>query len=289
MPIRSYKPVTPSQRYIKRSTFEEVTKTKPEKALVKIKKKTGGRNSDGHITMRGLGGGAKQKIRNVDFRRRFARDKYGSNATVEGKVVAIEYDPIRSARIALVEYVSSEKRYILATKGMEVGAKIYSGPDAEPEPGNALPLSNIPPGTAIHNIELTKGKGGQIVRSAGTSATVMATDKDYAQIKLPSGEIRRVNAACWATVGVVGNADHEKQVIGKAGNTRHRGRRGITRAVAKNPVDHPMGGGEAKSSGGGHPVTPWGVITKGKKTRSKKKYSNKFILVRRDGRPMKRK
>ena len=289
MPIRSYKPVTPSQRYIKRSTFEEVTKTKPEKALVKIKKKTGGRNSDGHITMRGLGGGAKQKIRNVDFRRRFARDKYGSNATVEGKVAAIEYDPIRSARIALVEYVGSEKRYILAAKGMEVGAKIYSGPDAEPEPGNALPLSNIPPGTPIHNIELTKGKGGQIVRSAGTSATVMATDKDYAQIKLPSGEIRRVNAACWATVGLVGNADHEKQVIGKAGNTRHRGRRGITRAVAKNPVDHPMGGGEAKSSGGGHPVTPWGVITKGKKTRSKKKYSNKFILVRRDGRPMKRK
>ena len=289
MPIRSYKPVTPSQRYIKRSTFEEVTKTKPEKALVKIKKKTGGRNSDGHITMRGLGGGAKQKIRNVDFRRRFARDKYGSNATVEGKVAAIEYDPIRSARIALVEYVGSEKRYILAAKGMEVGAKIYSGPDAEPEPGNALPLSNIPPGTPIHNIDLTKGKGGQIVRSAGTSATVMATDKDYAQIKLPSGEIRRVNAACWATVGVVGNADHEKQVIGKAGNTRHRGRRGITRAVAKNPVDHPMGGGEAKSSGGGHPVTPWGVITKGKKTRSKKKYSNKFILVRRDGRPMKRK
>ncbi len=289
MPIRSYKPVTPSQRYIKRSTFEEVTKTKPEKALVKIKKKTGGRNSDGHITMRGLGGGAKQKIRNVDFRRRFARDKYGSNATVEGKVAAIEYDPIRSARIALVEYVGSEKRYILAAKGMEVGAKIYSGPDAEPEPGNALPLSNIPPGTPIHNIELTKGKGGQIVRSAGTSATVMAADKDYAQIKLPSGEIRRVNAACWATVGVVGNADHEKQVIGKAGNTRHRGRRGITRAVAKNPVDHPMGGGEAKSSGGGHPVTPWGVITKGKKTRSKKKYSNKFILVRRDGRPMKRK
>ena len=289
MPIRSYKPVTPSQRYIKRSTFEEVTKTKPEKALVKIKKKTGGRNSDGHITMRGLGGGAKQKIRNVDFRRRFARDKYGSNATVEGKVAAIEYDPIRSARIALVEYVGSEKRYILAAKGMEVGTKIYSGPDAEPEPGNALPLSNIPPGTPIHNIELTKGKGGQIVRSAGTSATVMATDKDYAQIKLPSGEIRRVNAACWATVGVVGNADHEKQVIGKAGNTRHRGRRGITRAVAKNPVDHPMGGGEAKSSGGGHPVTPWGVITKGKKTRSKKKYSNKFILVRRDGRPMKRK
>jgi len=289
MPIRSYKPVTPSQRYIKRSTFEEITKNKPEKSLVKIKKKSGGRNSDGHITMRGLGGGAKQKIRNVDFRRRFARDKYGPDATVEGTVIAIEYDPIRSARIALVEYADQEKRYVIAAKGMEVGSKIYSGPNAEPEPGNALPLSNIPPGTAIHNIELTQGKGGQIVRAAGSSATVMASDEDYAQIKLPSGEIRRVNASCWATVGVVGNADHEKQVIGKAGNTRHRGRRGITRAVAKNPVDHPMGGGEAKTSGGGHPVTPWGVITKGYKTRSKKKYSNKFILVRRDGRPMKRK
>ena len=289
MPIRSYKPVTPSQRYIKRSTFEEITKNKPEKSLVKIKKKSGGRNSDGHITMRSLGGGAKQKIRNVDFRRRFARDKYGPDATVEGAVIAIEYDPIRSARIALVEYADQEKRYVIAAKGMEVGSKIYSGPNAEPEPGNALPLSNIPPGTAIHNIELTQGKGGQIVRAAGSSATVMASDEDYAQIKLPSGEIRRVNASCWATVGVVGNADHEKQVIGKAGNTRHRGRRGITRAVAKNPVDHPMGGGEAKTSGGGHPVTPWGVITKGYKTRSKKKYSNKFILVRRDGRPMKRK
>ena len=289
MPIRSYKPVTPSQRYIKRSTFEEITKTKPEKSLVKTKKKTGGRNSDGHITMRGLGGGAKQKVRNVDFRRRFARDKYGLDATVKGRVIAIEYDPIRSARIALVEYADQEKRYIIAVKGMEVGNQIFSGPSAEPEPGNALPLSNIPPGTVIHNIELTKGKGGQIVRAAGSSATVMASDKNYAQIKLPSGEIRRVNAGCWATVGVVGNADHEKQVIGKAGNTRHRGRRGITRAVAKNPVDHPMGGGEAKTSGGGHPVTPWGVSTKGYKTRSKKKYSNKFILIRRDGRPMKRK
>ena len=289
MPIRSYNPVTPSMRFIKRSTFEEITKTKPEKSLVKTKKKTGGRNSDGRITMRGIGGGAKQRIRNVDFRRRFARDKYGPDATVEAKVTAIEYDPIRSARIALVEYADGEKRYVLAAKGIGVGSKIFSGPNAEPEIGNALPLGKIPPGTAIHNVELMQGKGGQIVRAAGTSATLMAVDKDYAQIKLPSGEIRRVKAACWATVGVVGNSDHEKQVIGKAGNTRHRGRRGITRAVAKNPVDHPMGGGEAKTSGGGHPVTPWGVITKGYKTRSKKKYSNKFILVRRDGRPMKRK
>ncbi len=289
MPIRSYKPVTPSMRYIKRSTFEEITKTKPEKSLVKTKKKTGGRNSDGRITMRGIGGGAKQRIRNVDFRRRFAREKYGPDVTVEAKVVAIEYDPIRSARIALVEYADGEKRYVLAAKGIGVGSKIFSGLNAEPEVGNALPLGKIPPGTSVHNVELTQGKGGQIVRAAGTSATLMAVDKEYVQVKLPSGEIRRIKAACWATVGVVGNADHEKQVIGKAGNTRHRGRRGITRAVAKNPVDHPMGGGEAKTSGGGHPVTPWGVITKGYKTRSKKKYSNKFILVRRDGRPMKRK
>ena len=289
MPIRSYKPVTPSMRYIKRSTFEEITKTKPEKSLVKTRKKTGGRNSDGRITMRGIGGGAKQKIRNVDFRRRFARDKYGPNATVEATVIAIEYDPIRSARLALLEYEKGEKRYVLAARGIGVGSKIFSGPKAEPEPGNTLPLGKIPPGTPIHNLELTQGKGGQMVRAAGTSATLMAADKDYVQVKLPSGEIRRINAACWATVGVVGNSEHEKQVIGKAGNTRHRGRRGITRAVAKNPVDHPMGGGEAKTSGGGHPVTPWGVITKGYKTRNKKKYSNKFILVRRDGRPMKRK
>ena len=289
MPIRSYKPTTPSMRYIKRSSFEEVTKTKPEKSLVKTRKRTGGRNSDGHVTTRGRGGGAKQKIRNVDFRRRFARDKYGPGATVTATVTAIEYDPIRSARIALVEYADQEKRYVIAARGMKVGSKISSGPNAEPEVGNALPLGKIPPGTPIHNIELTIGRGGQIVRAAGTSATLMAADEKYVQIKLPSGEIRRVNADCWATVGVVGNSDHEKQVIGKAGNTRHRGRRGITRAVAKNPVDHPMGGGEAKTSGGGHPVTPWGVPTKGYKTRSKKKYSNKFILVRRDGRPMKRK
>ena len=290
MPIRSYKPVTPSMRYIKRSTFEEITKDKPEKALVKTRKKTGGRNADGRITTRGRGGGAKQKIRNVDFRRRFARDQYGAGETVEAEVIAIEYDPIRSARLALLQYKKDgAKRYIVAFRGAQVGHKVYSGPNAEPEPGNALPMGRIPPGTPIHNLELTLGKGGQMVRSAGTSATLMASDKKHVQVKLPSGEIRRLNAACWATVGVVGNSEHEKQVIGKAGNTRHRGRRGITRAVAKNPVDHPMGGGEAKTSGGGHPVTPWGVITKGYKTRHKKKHSNKFILVRRDGRPMKRK
>ena len=289
MPIRSYKPTTPSMRYIKRSTFEEITKTKPEKALVKIRKKTGGRNNRGRVTMRGIGGGAKQKIRNVDFKRRFSRKAFGEDATVTAKVIAIEYDPMRSARIALLEYEGGEKRYIIAPNKLGVGDSVQSGPNAEPEIGSAMPIKNIPLAAAIHNIELTPGRGGQIVRAAGSSATLMSLDGDMAQIKLPSGEIRRINENCWATIGQVGNIDHEKQVIGKAGNSRHRGIRPITRAVAKNPVDHPMGGGEAKTSGGGHPVTPWGVITRGYKTRSKKKYSNKFILVRRDGRPMKRK
>ena len=289
MPIRSYKPTTPSMRYIKRSTFEEITKTKPEKALVKIRKKTGGRNNRGRVTMRGIGGGAKQKIRNVDFKRRFSRKAFGEDATVTAKVIAIEYDPMRSARIALLEYEGGEKRYIIAPNKLGVGDSVQSGPNAEPEIGSAMPIKKIPLAAAIHNIELTPGRGGQIVRAAGSSATLMSLDGDMAQIKLPSGEIRRVKENCWATIGQVGNTDHEKQVIGKAGNSRHRGIRPITRAVAKNPVDHPMGGGEAKTSGGGHPVTPWGVITRGYKTRSKKKYSNKFILVRRDGRPMKRK
>ena len=289
MPIRSYKPTTPSMRYIKRSTFEEITKTKPEKALVKIRKRTGGRNNRGRVTMRGIGGGAKQKIRNVDFKRRFSRKAFGEGATVTAKVIAIEYDPMRSARIALLEYEGGEKRYIIAPNKLGVGDSVQSGPNAEPEIGSAMPIKKIPLAAAIHNIELTPGRGGQIVRAAGSSATLMSLDGDMAQIKLPSGEIRRINENCWATIGQVGNIDHEKQVIGKAGNSRHRGIRPITRAVAKNPVDHPMGGGEAKTSGGGHPVTPWGVITRGYKTRSKKKYSNKFILVRRDGRPMKRK
>ena len=276
-------------RYIKRSTFEEITKTKPEKALVKIRKRTGGRNNRGRVTMRGIGGGAKQKIRNVDFKRRFSRKAFGEDATVTAKVIAIEYDPMRSARIALLEYEGGEKRYIIAPNKLGVGDSVQSGPNAEPEIGSAMPIKKIPLAAAIHNIELTPGRGGQIVRAAGSSATLMSLDGDMAQIKLPSGEIRRINENCWATIGQVGNIDHEKQVIGKAGNSRHRGIRPITRAVAKNPVDHPMGGGEAKTSGGGNAVTPWGVITRGYKTRSKKKYSNKFILVRRDGRPMKRK
>ena len=286
MPIRSYNPTTPSLRYIKRSTFEELTKDengkrkRPERKLVKAKKRSGGRNSDGRVTMRGRGGGAKRKLRNVDFR----RNKHGVSATV----IAIEYDPGRSARLALLEYADGEKRYIVAPVGLEKGSNVQCGPEALARPGNWLPLSKIPVGSDIHNLELAPGKGGQLVRSAGASASLMSRDGGFAQIKLPSGEIRRVSEKCFAAFGQVGNADHEKQVLGKAGNTRHRGRRPITRAVAKNPHDHPMGGGEAKTSGGGHPMTPWGKPTKGYKTRQRKKYSNKFILVRRDGRPFKR-
>jgi large subunit ribosomal protein L2 len=213
----------------------------------------------------------------------FKRDKHGIEATV----TAIEYDPRRTARLALLEYKDKEKRYIIAPVGLQVGAKIMSGATAAPELGNNLPLRTVPVGLAIHNIELIPGKGGQMVRTAGASATLMSRDEGYAQVRLPSGEIRRINENCSATIGQVGNPEHENVVLGKAGRSRHRGIRPLSRAVAKNPVDHPMGGGAGKTSGGGHPVTPWGVITKGKKTRNRRKLSNRFILVRRDGRPMK--
>ena len=261
------------------SSFEEITKKKPEKRLVKIKKKTGGRNSYGRVTARGIGGGHKQKIRMVDFKRK----KVGVTASVE----AIEYDPMRSARLALLKYSDGDKKYIIAPNELKVGDKVLSGPDAPATVGNFLPLSGIPTGILIHNIELIPGRGGQIVRAAGSSAILMSRDEGYAQIKLPSGEIRKVNEKCSATIGQVGNTDHEKIVYGKAGRSRHRGIRTLTRGVAKNPVDHPMGGGEGRTSGGGHPVTPWGVITKGYKTRKKYKLSSKWIVTRRDGRPMK--
>ena len=266
---------------MKVSSFSEITKTKPEKRLVKTKKKTGGRNSYGRITARGIGGGHKQKIRNVDFK----RNKHGMAA----EVIAIEYDPCRSARLALLHYGDGEKRYMIAVDGIEVGSKVMSGPEAPVENGNFLPLGKIPSGSEIHNLEMSPGRGGQMVRSAGTSATLMALADGYAQVKLPSGEIRKLNEKCFATMGSVGNADHEKIVIGKAGRTRNKGKRPITRAVAKNPVDHPMGGGEGRTSGGGHPMSPWGVLAKGFKTRPKYKPSNRWILVRRDGRPMKQK
>ncbi len=279
MPLKFYRPLTPSTRYITIASYDDITKRKPEKGLVFTRKKTGGRNCYGRITSRGIGRGNKQKIRNVDFK----RNKHGIEATV----TAIEYDPRRTARLALLEYKDGEKRYIIAPVGLKVGTKLMSGPTAAPEVGNSLPLKAVPVGLPIHNIELIAGRGAQMVRTAGGAATLMSRDEGYAQIRLPSGEIRKINENCLATIGQVGNPEHENVVLGKAGRSRHRGIRPLSRAVAKNPVDHPMGGGAGKTSGGGHPVTPWGVITKGKKTRNRRKLSNRFIVTRRDGRPMK--
>ncbi len=282
MPVKTFRPLTPSTRYITIADYSDVTKTTPEKSLVEIRKKTGGRNHYGRMTARGIGGGHKQKIRIVDFK----RAKQG----VEATVAAIEYDPIRTARLALLQYTDGEKAYIIAPAGLKVGAKISSGPSAAPEIGNCLPLSAIPVGIAIHNIELNPGRGGQIVRSAGSAATLMSRDAGYAQIRLPSGEIRKIHETCYATIGQVGNIEHENVVLGKAGRSRHRGIRPINRGVSRNPVDHPNGGGAGKSKSGGgwqQLTSPWGVLAKGYRTRHKRKYSNRFIVVRRDGRPMK--
>jgi large subunit ribosomal protein L2 len=284
MPVKSFRPLTPSTRYITIASYDEITKTHPEKSLVEIRKKTGGRNNYGRVTARGIGGGHKQKFRIVDFK----RNKHGVEATVS----AIEYDPIRTARLALLEYKDGEKTYIIAPNGLQVGTKLMSGPAAPPDLGNALPLKSIPVGLSIHNIELNPGRGGQIVRSAGSAAILMSRDEGYAQIKLPSGEIRRIHENCYATIGQVGNTEHENVVLGKAGRSRHRGIRGISRGVARNPVDHPNGGGAGKSKSGGgwqQLTSPWGLLAKGYRTRHKKKYSNRFIVVRRDGRPMKQK
>ncbi len=284
MPVKSFRPLTPSTRYITIADFSDITKSKPEKSLVEIRKKTGGRNHFGRCTARGIGGGHKQKIRLVDFK----RNKHG----VEATVAAIEYDPLRSARLALLEYQDGEKRYIIAPVGVTVGAKLMSGPTAPPQVGNCLPLKAIPLSSSIHNIELTPGRGGQMVRSAGGAATLMSRDEGYAQIKLPSGEIRKASEDCYATIGQVGNTEHENVVLGKAGRSRHRGIRPITRGVARNPVDHPNGGGQGKSKGGGgwqQLTSPWGLQAKGYRTRNKQKISNRFIVVRRDGRPMKNK
>jgi len=284
MPVKSFRPLTPSTRYITIADYSDITKTKPEKALVITRKKSGGRNHYGRVTARGIGGGHKQKIRIVDFK----RNKHG----VEATVIAIEYDPMRSARLGLLEYKDGEKRYIIAPVGIKVGLKISSGPAAPPEIGNALPLKAIPVGISIHNLELIPGRGGQIVRSAGGAATLMSRDEGYAQIRLPSGEIRKINEECYATVGQVGNTEHENVILGKAGRSRHRGIRGITRGVARNPVDHPNGGGQGKSKSGGgwqQLMSPWGRVAKGGKTRTKYKYSNRFIVVQRNGLPMKNK
>ena len=282
MPVKTFRPLTPSTRYITYADFSDITKARPERRLVQTRRRTGGRNAYGRVTARGIGGGHKQKLRLVDFK----RSKHG----VEAVVRAIEYDPRRTARLALLEYKDGDKTYIIAPSGLQVGAKLMSGPAAPPELGNSLPLRTVPVGLPIHNIEIVPGRGAQMVRTAGGSATLMSRDEGYAQIRLPSGEIRRVNENCYATIGQVGNTEHENVVLGKAGRSRHRGIRPINRGVTRNPVDHPNGGGAGKSKSGGgwqQLTSPWGLLAKGYRTRRKKKYSNRLILVRRDGRPMK--
>jgi large subunit ribosomal protein L2 len=273
VPVKSYKPVTPSRRTMTGHSFDEITKTSPEKSLTSGKKRSSGRNSRGRITVRRRGGGHKRRYRDIDFK----RDKYDMPA----EVTAIEYDPNRSARIALLRYQDGEKRYIIAPLGVQVGEFLNSGPQAEIRVGNSMPLDRIPPGTDVHNIEMRPGKGGQIARSAGDSATLLEREGKYARLKLPSGEIRLVLSRCYATIGQVGNPDHNNVTIGKAGRSRWLGRRPKVRGVAMNPVDHPHGGGEGKSSGGRHPVSPWGVPTKGYKTRNRNKQSNRYIASRR--------
>ncbi|MGC8761471.1 MAG: 50S ribosomal protein L2 [Bryobacteraceae bacterium] len=270
MPVKSFRPVTPSRRFMTVLTRDEITKDRPEKSLVEGKKRSGGRNNKGQITIWFRGGGHKRLYRIVDFR----RDKTG----VPARVAAIEYDPNRSARIALLHYADGEKRYILAPVGLSVGQTVMSGPEADIRPGNALPLENIPAGTTIHNIELRPGKGGQMVRSAGAAAQLVSKEGEWALVKLPSGEVRKVSIKCYATVGQVGNVDHENVSLGKAGRSRWLGRRPHNRGVSMNPVDHPHGGGEGRTSGGRHPVTPWGQPTRGYKTRNNKR-TDRFIVT----------
>lgn len=272
MAIKSYKPTSAGRRHQTCSTFEEITSTTPEKSLLVKLKKTGGRNHFGRVTARHQGGGHKQKYRLIDFR----RDKRGIPATV----ATIEYDPNRSARIALLHYIDGEKRYILAPLDLKVGDMVLSGPEADIKPGNCLPLRSIPLGTIIHNIELKIGKGAQLARSAGTFAQLMSKEGKYSQVKLPSGEVRMILQDCYATIGQVGNIDHENVNLGKAGRSRWLGKRPKVRGVAMNPVDHPHGGGEGRTSGGRHPVTPWGIPTKGYKTRTNKT-SDRFIVKKR--------
>ena len=273
MGIKKLKPVTPGTRFKSNYTFDEITKSVPEKSLTVALKKSGGRNNLGRITSRHIGGGHKRRYRKIDFK----RDKHG----VPAKVFSIEYDPNRSSRIALLHYADGEKRYIIAPNGLKVGDKVTSGTGSEIAVGNALPLKEMPLGSFVHNVELKPGKGGQLGRSAGSALQVMAREGDYAQLKMPSGEVRMISVDCLATYGMVGNSEHENISLGKAGRTRWLGRRSYVRGVAMNPVDHPMGGGEGKTSGGGHPVSPWGQKSKGLKTRKRKNPSNKYIIKRR--------
>ena len=272
MPIKTYRPTTQTLRYRTTLVNDDITSTSPHKPLLEPKPRTGGRRNSGDTTMRFIGGGHKRKLRIIDFK----RDKTGIPATV----TTIEYDPNRSSRIALLAYADGEKRYIIQPEGLKVGQKVLSGPEADILVGNALPLRNIPPGTQIHNLELKPGKGGQMVRSAGGAAQLVAKEEEYALVKLPSGETRKISQDCMATIGQVGNLDHENITIGKAGRSRWLGKRPHNRGVSMNPVDHPHGGGEGKTSGGRHPVTPWGQPTRGYKTRNNKG-TDKFIVNRR--------
>jgi large subunit ribosomal protein L2 len=273
MGIKKYKPTSPGIRFQTGLTFEEISTREPLKALVFGTHKTGGRNNNGRITVRHRGGGHKRRFRLIDFK----RDKND----IPGKVVNVEYDPNRSARLALITYADGDKRYILWPQGLKIGDSVISGDRVDIKPGNCLPLKNIPLGTMVHNLEMKIGKGGQVIRSAGAYGQLMAKEKGYVQVKLPSGEVRMILDRCRATVGQVGNLDHEKISLGKAGRTRLLGRRPKVRGVVMNPVDHPHGGGEGRTSGGRHPVTPWGVPTKGYKTRKRGKASDRFILKRR--------
>jgi large subunit ribosomal protein L2 len=273
MPVRTYKPTSPGRRGMSVSSFDEITRTKPERALLEKKVSTAGRNNQGRMTSRHRGGGVKRRYRVIDFK----RDKFG----VPAKVFSIEYDPNRSARIALLHYLDGAKRYMLAPQGLKVGDMVMSGPEAEIRVGNAMPLRNVPTGSVIHNIELRAGRGGQIVRSAGVAAQLMAKEGDYAVVRLPSGEQRLIHLACMATLGQVGNLEHENIKIGKAGRSRYLGRRPHVRGSVMNPVDHPHGGGEGRAPRGGQPQTPWGKPALGYRTRHNKR-TDKYILRRRN-------
>lgn len=273
MGLKKYRPFTPSLRFTVLLDSRDLSRKEPEKRLLRQRKSSGGRNCQGRVTVRHRGGGHKRFYRLIDFRR--------AKRGVAARVAAIEYDPNRSANIALLHYRDGEKRYILAPEGLKAGDTVTAGEDAEPQVGNALPLGRIPPGMTVHNIELQPGKGGQIVRSAGAGAVLMAREGKYATLKLPSGELRKVHVDCYATIGRVGNADHMNVALGKAGRARWLGIRPTVRGVAMNPVDHPMGGGEGRTSGGGQPVSPWGKLAKGGKTRRRRKPSDKFIVQRR--------
>ncbi len=272
MALRKLKPTTPATRYYSISSFDEITKSVPEKSLLAPLKKSGGRNNLGRVTSRHRGGGHKRRYRIIDFKR---------NTGAEANVIAIEYDPNRTARIALIQYADGKKAYIVSPDGVKVGDTVQSSNEAEIKTGNTMQIGFIPVGTFIHNIELKPGKGAQIARSAGTSAQIVAKEEHYCQVKLPSGEVRKIRSECKATIGIVSNTDHENISIGKAGRSRWMGIRPHVRGVAMNPVDHPMGGGEGKTSGGGHPVSPWGLPAKGYKTRTKKNISDKYIVKKR--------